>query len=649
VIPYQGWIFGRNGTGVDHLRDETIGIHGAETHPVQAPPDLHADRPLMVLLALGVVLAAAVGTEYVAWRLQFDPRLGEVLFTLSDRAAQLSRLACIVAVGGAVWGLVEPRLRALVAPLVLAACIASLGGFRSIYAPYQLFFWYAASAAVPAAAPLFRPAWLVVGLVAIAWSLALTHLWGRGRRSVVSDSHGSAHWGSGESLWGEEGLLLGRDGRHVLRFPHEGHVLTVAPTRSGKGVSAVIPNLLDHRGSVLVTDPKGENFAVTAKWRKDTGQQVHAFDPFGVAAVVGGGATYNPLDLIDATSRDAVDDARMLADMIVLPRDREGEEAFWNEEARGLLTGLILHAAARPEPAHRTLAHVRENLTLAPHLFSGLLQDEMLASTAAGGLVARAAARLLQKSDNERSGVVSTAQSHTHFLDSPRMATALKESSVDFASLKRGVASVYLILPSDRMDGYARWLRLMIACALLAMARTPGQPAKRVLFLLDEFAHLGRMQPVRRDIGLAGGFGVTFWLVVQDLSQLRGTYGETWATFLANVDVLQAFGVNDWETADYLSKMAGEATIPVESEGRSRGTSHGPRAQHQLNASRNRSESGRRLLLPDEVRRLPRERELLFVKGGAPLRVERLNYLSDREWQARAAPNPLYMRVAVAE
>lgn len=646
MISGEGSILWPNGTSADHLPDENLGIERAEAHSLQAPADLQADRPLMILLGLGVVLAAALGTEYVAWRLQFDPRIGQPLFTLSEGAARLSRLGCIVAVVGAVWGVLEPQLRAIVAPLVLAACIALLGGFRLIYAPYRLFSWYAASTAVPAAAPLFRSAWLVVGLVAIAWSLAVTHLWGRGRRAVVSISHGSAYWGKGESLWGSEGLLLGRDGPHLLRFPHEGHVLTVAPTRSGKGVSAVIPNLLDHPGSVLVTDPKGENFAVTAEWREKTGQQIHAFDPFGV---VKGLATYNPLDLIDATSDEAVDDARMLADMIVLPRDREGEEAFWNEEARALLTGLILHAAAYSERERRTLAVVRQNLTLAPAAFWNLLEHEMLESKAAGGLVARAAARLLQKSDNERSGVVSTAQSHTHFLDSPRMAKALGRSSVDLASLKLGWASVYLILPSDRMDGYARWLRLMIACALLAMARTPGQPRKRVLFLLDEFAHLGRMHPVRRDIGLAGGFGVTFWLVVQDLSQLRGTYGETWATFLANVDVLQAFGVNDWDTADYLSKMTGEATIPVESEGRSRGVSHGSRAQHQANATRNRSELGRRLLFPDEVRRLPRKRELLFVKGGAPLLVERLNYLTDPEWLERAKPNPLYERVAVGE
>src|SRR5438445_12593006 len=107
--------------------------------------------------------------------------------------------------------------------------------------------------------------------------------------------------------------------------------------------------------------------------------------------------------------------------------------------------------------------------------------------------------------------------------------------------------SVYLILPTDRMDAYARWLRLLIACALRATARTAGQPEERVLFLLDEFAHLRRMHPVQRDIGLAGGYGVRFWLVLQDLSQLRSTYSETWHTFLDNSDVPPVCGTKDWD------------------------------------------------------------------------------------------------------
>jgi type IV secretion system protein VirD4 len=609
------------------------------------PPEPHTGRRLGVVLAFGLMLAATVGTQYVAWRLRFHPRLGTPLVVLAPAVVRLLRLACVLGLAAVLASVFLAFLRRVVLPLFLLMSVLGLGTLGPVYAPYRLFVWYALYAARPAAALIFRVAWALVAMVAVAVSFAVARLWRAARGPAPSDSHGSAHWGKGENLYRARGLLLGRRGRRLLRFGSEGHVLTVAPTRSGKGVSAVIPNLLDHPGSVLVTDPKGENYAVTARWRNRRGQQIVPFDPFGV--VKGEKARYNPLALIDADSAEAVDDARLLADMLVLPAAREGEQAFWNEEARALLTGLILHVAADKERSRRTLSHMRTLLTLPPDRFSSLLAD-MQGSNAAGGLVARAAARLLQKVDKERSGVISTAQSHTHFLDSPRMTAVLGDSTVDFSDLKRERVSVYLILPTDRIDAYARWLRLMIACALLAMARTPGQPSERVLFLLDEFAHLGRMQPVQRDVGLAGGFGVTFWLIVQDLSQLRHAYGDTWRTFLANVDVLQAFGINDWDTADYLSRMTGEATIHVDSEQQSRGLSRGPYAHRQVGAGRTRSEQGRRLLLPDEVRRLAAETELLFVKGGAPLLVERLNYLRHRELAGRADANPLYAPVVAA-
>ncbi|PYO40429.1 MAG: conjugal transfer protein TraG [Gemmatimonadetes bacterium] len=630
----------------DSTREETRGglTTRRDERQVRPPQDPQGDRPLLVCLVLALVFALAAGTQYVAWRFAFHPNLGAPLLVFSAHSTRWLRVIGLLATGAGLGATLVPRVRSLSIPFLVVAASAALGAVGPVYPPYGIFVWYAANAGVATAAPVFRVAWAVVVTVGIAASLAVTTLWRRRRRSRPADSHGSAHWGDGANLRGEQGLLLGRERQRLLRFSGEGHVLTVAPTRAGKGVSAVIPNLLDYPGSVLVTDPKGENYAVTATWREALGHTVHAFDPFGV---VQGEAAYNPLDLIDAASAEAVDDARLLADMLVLPGAREGEQAFWNEEARGVLTGLILHVAANAPAEMRTLTHVRELLTAPPEAFADVLK-EMQASEAVGGLVARAAARLLQKATKERSGVLSTAQSHTHFLDSPRMAEVLKRSTVDFSQLKRQPMSVYLILPTDRIDAYARWLRLLIACALRATARTTGQPKERVLVLLDEFAHLGRMHPVQRDIGLAGGFGVTFWLIVQDLSQLKSTYAETWPTFLANVDVLQAFGINDWDTAEYLSKMTGESTIYVESKHQSRGMSRGPHAQRQLGSGRAWSEQGRRLLLPDEVRRLPRESALVFVKGGAPLCVERVNYLRDPEFVGRADPNPLYRVLAAA-
>ncbi|HEV7594111.1 MAG TPA: type IV secretory system conjugative DNA transfer family protein [Gemmatimonadaceae bacterium] len=604
------------------------------------------ERQLVLFLFLGLTLAFSAGTQYVAWRLGFSAALGRPLFVPNAHTLALFRASAVLCTGSWLAGSLLGQPRWLRSGLFLSAITLASLSLGPFHAPHMIVVWYSKSGQVAAdTAAVFRAGLLVLGSTAVSVTAAIGHAWSGRSQAVPSTSHGSAAWGTGDDLAQERGLILGRRPNHLLRFEGEGHVLTVAPTRSGKGVSCVIPNLLDHPGSILVTDPKGENFAVTARWRRDIGQQVHAFDPFRLA---GGDATYNPLDLIDPESAEAVDEARMLADMIVLSEGHGGEQLFWNEEARAVLTGLILHVAANAAPELRTLSHVRTLLTLPPESFAELLKD-MRESAAVSGLVSRSAARILQKAERERSGVISTAQSHTHFLDSARMARVLGRSTVDLSILKREPTSVYLILPSDRLEAYARWLRIMIACSLLAIARSRGQPKERVLFLLDEFAHLGKMHPVQRDIGLAGGFGVTFWLIVQDLSQLRSTYGDTWPTFLANADVLQAFGTNDWDTAEYLSKMTGEATIFVRTQNQSRGLSRGKQSQRQEGTALSVSERNRRLLLPDEVRRLARDTELLFVKGGSPLLTLRTNYREDAEFLGRSDPNPLYQPVTVPQ
>lgn len=584
------------------------------------------------------MLGFSAGTTYVAWRLHYHSNLGAPAFTIAPNWLLLARVGAIAVAGASMVTLLFPHTRRAGGVLAVVGGFGVIAAQGAIYPPYMIAVWQARYGGIMALATQLRGGWVLVGLVASSSGALVMSTWRRRRATEPTASHGSAHWSNGESLLVERGLILGRQGPHLLRFAGEGHVLTVAPTRSGKGVSCVIPNLLDHPGSVVVTDPKGENYAVTARWRRESGQRVHAFDPF---RVVGGDAALNPLDLVDPDSLEAGDDARMLADMIVLAEGRGGEQQFWNEEARAVLTGLILHVAASAPPELRNLAHVRKLLTLAPTPFAALLK-EMNESDAAGGLASRAAARVLQKADRERSGVISTAQSHTHFLDSPRMTRVMRQSTLDLSVLKRERTSLYLVLPTDRLEAYARWLRIMIACALLAIARDRGQPKDRVLFLLDEFAHLGKMHPVLRDIGLAGGFGVAFWLIVQDMSQLKSTYGEAWPTFLANADVLQAFGTNDWETAEHLSKLTGDSTIHVASENQSRGVSQGKQSQRQQGMALTTAEKGRRLLLPDEVRRLEREAELLFVKAQAPILAGRVSYLRDEPFQGRADRNPLY-------
>lgn len=516
-----------------------------------------------------------------------------------------------------------------------------------IYAPYQVIAWAVRYHRDAQAAHTLRYAWDL--WCAVFGGSVVTMLAVRPRRDTRphSTAHGTARWGVGDTVRHPTGLLLGRIGPIPLRYRGDGHLLTIAPTRSGKGVSAIIPNLLTYPGSIVVTDPKGENYAVTARRRRELGTDVIALDPFGL---VGGTAACNPLDLVDVTTLDAVDDARLIADMLVVVDGKEtGEQAFWNEEARALIAGLVLYVAAEAPPELRHLAHLRTLLTLPPTLFAELL-TRMSASDAVDGLVARAAHRVLQKADKERSGVVSAAQSHTHFLDSARMTAVLSRSTIDVRQLKATPTSIFLVLPSDRLEGYQRYLRLMLAVCLHAVThtRTPPAPAVgRVVFLVDEFGHLGRLRPIEQHIGLVGGYGASLWLFVQDFSQLKAVYAERWSTFVANADVLQTFGTNDWDTAEYVSKMTGDATVLTDSENRSRGVSYGKHGSRQVSAAATRSERGRRLLLPDEVRRLPADTQVLFVKQSDPILASRLTYVPPHDRLSAALfaehfdPNPM--------
>ncbi|PZR73844.1 MAG: conjugal transfer protein TraG, partial [Stutzerimonas stutzeri] len=340
-----------------------------------------------------------------------------------------------------------------------------------------------------------------------------------------ADTHGSARFATDRETApltrSQAGLLIGRDPKtkRLLRYDGPAHLLTMAPTRTGKGVGTIIPNLLTADRSVICIDPKGENARIAGRARQKFGP-VHVLDPLGVTGQ--SSAAFNPLDALDPDGLDVAEDASTLADALVYDEPGTAGEAHWNEEAKALIAGIILHVVANEPRDRRTLATLRDNLTLAPDAFTALLKA-MQASTAAGGLVARAANRHLGKSDREAAGVLSAAQRHTHFLDSPRMVAVLGRSDFRFADLKARTATVFLVLPPDRLATYSRWLRLLVTQSLTDMARagssSPAPLAAPVLYLLDEFAALGHLAPVERAMGLMAGYGVQLWPILQDVHQ----------------------------------------------------------------------------------------------------------------------------------
>ena len=464
---------------------------------------------------------------------------------------------------------------------------------------------------------------------------------------VDPDTHGSAHFGTAASAARHLapaappdafvlGVLRGVSRKADPRFRQDGHILTCAPTGAGKGIGAVIPNLLDYPGSAFVLDFKGENYAITARARRAIGQDVVLVDPFGITGAPT--QALNWLDTLDPTSPDVVSRAGSLADILIVADGAEAE-THWNDTARELLRGLLVHVAGLSGP-RRSMAELRRIVTAPDDVLAEAIAD-MLADPERGQRIpARAAAAHLNRPERERGSVLSTVVRHTAWLDDPRLCAALARSEFSLADLKARAVTLYLVLPPDRLRACAGFLRGFISLALDAVAAAPGRAGHRVAFLLDEFGQLGRMDRLADSVTLLRGYGVQLWLLVQDLSQLRAVYPR-WQSFLANSSQ-QFFGTADCDTARYLSGALGQETVRYETRSSSVADA-GIRRSGSVSRTTAEQVHARPLLTPDEVMRLGPARPIVLVAGEPPYLLDRISYLTDPAYAGRFDPNPMHL------
>lgn len=418
---------------------------------------------------------------------------------------------------------------------------------------------------------------------------------------------GTAAWRVAAPAWRTGHIWLGRDDRGTaVGHDDDRHVITIAGSRSGKGRSAIIPNLLLWPGSCVVTDPKGENATRTAAIRSlRSGHRVAVIDPHHAANVPDAlRMSFNPLDLIDSDADDAIDIAAAIGDAVMIDSG-DGKDIHWVESARQIFEALVLHVATTEFGARRSLVRVRELLTIGdpeyadtlfvervaekgekavePSPFDALwiqMSNSIATNRAVRNVIAGAANSIRDMGENERGSVLSTARRNTKFIDSPWMQACLNGSDghpLDIDELKESGCglSVYLCLPARFIPTHARFLRLMLNLMLYRMeAQGLDQPrcGHPVLFIMDEFAALGRLEVIEKAAGLMAGYGVKLWPVLQDLGQLKRHYKESWETFLGNAGILQFFANADLTTLDWLSKRMGKIELIRETRGSSQGT-----------------------------------------------------------------------------
>ena len=486
------------------------------------------------------------------------------------------------------------------------------------------------------------------------------------------DLHGSARWANKKHLkarhHGENGkIFLGygfpehrQAGSFAITSNTQRHLLTVAPTRSGKLLTTSMPRCLEHQGPLVAIDVKdGELSLIAARYRRDIlGHKVVIIDPWDEACSHIGmsPAHINVLDWLDPDNDDFVEDAMLIASSLVAYRS--SKEPFWDDEARALVMGLILYVAATPivmfptKEKSRDLAQVRRLLNLSKSEFKAMVggrfekDDDDKVRLVHPGMaqsknehVRSAAARILNKAEKELSSVISTAQQNTHFLESPKIQRCLSKSDFTFDELEQGNIDIFIVLPAGRLFTYNRFLRMLISIAITAVTRFKTKPDPPVYFLIEEAAALGHLETIEVAYGLMAGYGMQLHLIVQDFNQLESLYEKRWQTFVANSGVIQIFGTNDLMTAEYTSRLCGATTIESLSE-----SSAQKRAELFSDPgylSRDDSLISRSLITPDEVTTMHPSAQILILSHAHPVACFKTVYFLDQRYRSKNG-RPVY-------
>ncbi|MER9740818.1 conjugal transfer protein TraG [Mesorhizobium sp. M0187] len=555
-----------------------------------------------ILALLMIVLFTTWGaTEWVAWRLAFQPELG------------------------------RPWFRVL--------------GFPFYLPPSFFWWWYGFDAYAPSifVEGAFIAAFGGFACVAVAIGMSV---W-RAREAKKVETYGSARWADKQEvkatgLLGSDGVVLGRFDGAYLRHDGPEHVLCFAPTRSGKGVGLVVPSLLTWPSSAVVHDIKGENWQLTAGFRAMHGR-VLLFDPTNPKS-----SSYNPL-LEVRRGEWEVRDVQNIADILVDPEGSLERRNHWEKTSHALLVGAILHVLyAEPD---KTLAGVAGFLSDPKRpiesTLSAMMKTAHLGQAGPHPVIASAARELLNKSDNERSGVLSTAMSFLGLYRDPVVAEVTRRCDWRISDLidDEHPTTLYLVVPPSDINRTKPLIRLILNQIGRRLTEDLQVRAKghRLLLMLDEFPALGRLDFFESALAFMAGYGLKSFLIAQSLNQIERAYGAN-NSILDNCHVRVSFATNDERTAKRVSDALGTAT-----EMRAMRNYAGHRLSPWLgHLMVSRSETARPLLTPGEVMQLPATDEIVMVAGAPPIRAKKARYHEDARFRERILPPPL-LRAAAEE
>ena len=546
---------------------------------------------LTVFLIILVTTWAA--TQYVAWELGFQAQLGTPWFRLA--------------------------------------------GWPVYYPPAIFWWWYFYEAYAP---EVFAKGGLIAasgGFIAIAVAIGMS-VW-RAREARNAETYGSARWAKPQEvkvagLLDPDGVVLGRYEGSYLRHDGPEHVLCFAPTRSGKGVGLVVPSLLTWPGSAIVHDIKGENWQLTAGFRARHGR-VLLFDPTNPKS-----SAYNPL-LEVRRGEWEVRDVQNIADILVDPEGSLEKRNHWEKTSHALLVGAILQVlyAEKDKTLAGVAAFLSDPRRPIETTLAAMMKTPHLGEAGPHPVIASAARELLNKSDNERSGVLSTAMSFLGLYRDPVIAEVTCRCDWRIADMVEATAptTLYLVVPPSDINRTKPLIRLIlnqVGRRLTEDLQANGR-RHRLLLMLDEFPALGRLDFFESALAFMAGYGLKSFLIAQSLNQIEKAYGPN-NSILDNCHVRVSFATNDERTAKRVSDALGTAT-EMKAMKNYAGHRLSPWLGHLMVS---RSETARQLLTPGEIMQLPPTDEIVMVAGTPPIRAKKARYYEDRRFTERVLPPP---------
>lgn len=490
--------------------------------------------------------------------------------------------------------------------------------------------------------------------------------------------------------------------------PHKtgaGHLLSVAPTRAGKGTGQVIPNLLLYGGSVFVLDIKGENYALTANHRMENmGQKIVRFAPFAET----GSDVWNPvLSIRTDDPCNEQEDTRYLCNLL-FTSSGSSNDVFWENAAKNFIQGVLLHIRTTnntPFLCDDVIVDVDPHLRWRLHSESWLVRERSLYEVWRILGLEEQQFKFFLKSmmHSDRDLVRSTASSMLQYMKGEgKLGTSILASAkeqlnvwgyerlhnvtypidektgkllpgITFNNMHDEKISIFIVIPPEQLNEYRNVLRTLVGIATrdlrVSYKSLDNPPDSRVLMILDEFPQLAHMQPIEEALSYIAGYNVSFWFFVQDLSQLRRYYPETWQSFMANTQAQCFFGISDLDTAEYVSNIVGTCTVKnisygtslsrakqtgwaraianadaeTQTEGKSVGedgstvkqdgdsrtqtqtvtdTESGS-IQDSVGYSTTLAYIGRKLIMPEEAMRMQYSEQIIFIRGKKPILCHR--------------------------